>query len=117
MRRRWAFPQKQAKRKFGNKPTEVDGWKFASMDEAKRYQQLKLLKAAGEIMHFDIHPAFHLAPGVRYTADFTVYYHDGTIEVEDVKGGRATATKDFGIRRRLFDGQHPLAPLKIVTNP
>jgi len=111
--RRWQYPR----RKYGNKPTEVDGWKFDSQAEARFYGQLKMLKSAGEVLHFDIHPSFHLAPGVRYTADFMVYYSDGKIEVVDVKGGRATATEAFGIRRRLFDAQHPLAPLQIVTNP
>jgi hypothetical protein len=109
--RRWGF----SARKFNNTPTEVDGWKFDSLSEARHYGRLKLLKSAGEILHFDIHPAFHLAPGVRYTADFMVYYPDGRIEVQDVKGGRATATEAFKVRQRLFDAGHPLAPLVIVT--
>ena len=38
----------QAERKYGNKPTELDGIKFASKREARRYAELRLLEKAAD---------------------------------------------------------------------
>ena len=46
--------------KYGAKPTEVDGIRFASTKEAKRYQELKLLERAGEIINLELQPRFEL---------------------------------------------------------
>lgn len=98
-------------RKYNNHPTKIDGWKFDSKSEAKRYLELKLLKESGEVIGFDVHPSFALTPTVRYVGDFLVYYEDGRIEVEDVK---AIETQAFKIKKRLFNESHPLAPLTII---
>lgn len=92
--------------KYGAKPTEVDGIRFASQKEARRYSELKLLEKAGEIHALAIQPAFPLvAPGKgnggpyeralvgHYKADF-VYCEcrrgakceRTRVVVEDVKG-------------------------------
>lgn len=39
--------------------------------------------------------------GAIYTADFRVTYHDGFVEVIDVKGG--PVERDFGLRKKLFE--------------
>ena len=98
-------------RKYNNIPTEVDGYKFDSLAEARHYQDLLKLKKAGIVLHIDLHPVFILAPGVKYIADFMVYYADGHIEVQDVKG---VETKEFKIKKKLFNSMHPLAPLKLI---
>jgi hypothetical protein len=91
--------------KYKAKRTEVDGITFASQKEARRYQELKLLERAGEIMNLRLQVPYELqAPRIyvggieglktprlpavlgKYVADFT--YHDrrtGYV-VEDVKG-------------------------------
>ena len=46
--------------KFGAKPTTVDGIRFHSQGEAKRYQELRLLEKAGEIESLELQPAFVL---------------------------------------------------------
>lgn len=104
---RWKF----AKLKYNNTPTCIDGWRFDSKAEAARYKQLCLMKMAGEIDHFDIHPVFRLTPEIKYIADFMVYYKNGEIEVEDVKG---IETPEFKLKCKLFDREHPFAPLKII---
>jgi hypothetical protein len=35
--------------KYGNRKTEIDGYLFDSQAEARRYKELKLMQAAGEI--------------------------------------------------------------------
>lgn len=46
--------------KFRNKPTVVDGIKFSSKKEAKRYSILKVCQEMGEIKDLECHPTFPL---------------------------------------------------------
>lgn len=75
--------------KFGAVRTEVDGVKFASKAEARRYQELKLAQACGAISALELQPAFPLtAHGKKlatYIADFR-YHQRGATVIEDVKG-------------------------------
>lgn len=68
----------------------VDGITFDSKKEARRYGELKLLRAAGECW-FLRQPRFDLPGGTKYTADFQVFWKDGRMSVEDVKGYRTAA--------------------------
>lgn len=86
------------RRKYNNVKTEIDGIMFDSKKEAKRYQQLKLLKRAGEITDLRLQVPFILAPQVKYSdalsatpamkyvADFVYTNSNGEQVVEDVKG-------------------------------
>lgn len=76
--------------------TEVDGMKFASKKEAKRYTELRLLEKAGQIEQLQLQVPFPLhAPNKnrdllgKYVADF-VYTEltgqDRIVRVEDAKG-------------------------------
>jgi len=82
---------KKRKSKFGNKTTEVDGIKFDSNREAKRYRELLLMMKAGLIGHLKLQVPYELNAGgthsVVYVADF-VYIDAVTGEtvVEDSKG-------------------------------
>lgn len=77
-------------------PTVVDGIRFDSKKEARRYQELKLLVRAGEISDLELQPRFALsgvshAGGAEkictYVADFQyLNIADGEVVVEDVKG-------------------------------
>lgn len=93
------------------KTTTVDGIKFASLGEARRYQELKLLKQAHIIKDFNIQPEFELIPTYKdeygktvrkkkYVGDFLVYYPDGRIVCEDVKGD--ILTPEFKVKWDLF---------------
>jgi len=107
----WKF---KGKLKYNNTPTYVDGFRFDSKAEARRYQDLKLLQQAGQVEHIDIHPRFYLAPEITYTADFMVYYKNGLIEVEDVKSPATAKKESFKIKQKLFNQLHALAPLRII---
>ena len=93
------------------KSTTVDGIRFASLGEARRYQELKLLKQAHVIKDFQIQPEFELIPTYKdeygktvrkkkYVGDFLVYYPDGRIVCEDVKGD--ILTPEFKVKWDLF---------------
>ena len=95
--------------KYLNIKTKADGITFDSKKEAKRYNELKLLKLAGIIEGFDIKKQFHYtitysANGKTYTrnayyeSDFVVYYKD-RVEVEDVKG---VQTPIFKQKKRIM---------------
>ncbi len=74
-------------------PTEVDGIRFASRMEARRYQELRLMERAGVIRNLQLQTNYRLfVNGVlicRYRPDFE-YDEVATGEhvVEDVKGYR-----------------------------
>lgn len=90
-------------RKYRNIPVEVDGLKFPSKAQARRYGELKMLLGAGKIRDLRHEVTFALygkngGPVCRYRADFT--YNEGGKQIaEDVKG---VATAVFGIKAKLF---------------
>lgn len=87
-----------ARSKYRAQPTVVDGIRFHSAKESRRYAELKLLEKAGEIQYLGLQPVFTLfAPGReagtsvelgRYIADFSYLTKEGVEIVEDVKGVR-----------------------------
>ena len=111
--------------KYNARPTVVDGIRFASQKEARRYQELRLLEQAGQIRHLRCHPRYEIIPAferngekhraAHYTADFE--YRDlvtGEFVAEDVKGGTATQTQAFKLRAKLFRLKYPDYVLRIT---
>lgn len=87
--------------KYSAQATEVDGIRFASKREARRYQELKLLEYAGGIGGLELQPRFPLVVnGVKvgvYVADFQ-YEENGEIVTEDCKGVR---TQVYRLKAKL----------------
>ena len=75
----------QKHRKYGNIKTIVDGIKFDSKKEAKRYGDLKLMEKAGEISVLRLQVKFNLSV-CSYVADFVYYDKTNHLIVEDCKG-------------------------------
>lgn len=109
------IPATVPQHKYHAQATVVDGIRFASRKEARKYCELKLLRQAGEIVDFELQPEFELQPGYRdkhgnwvrpivYRADFRVTYADGRVEVIDTKGHR---TKDYLIKRKMLLYRYP----------
>jgi hypothetical protein len=104
----------RAKHKYSAIPTEVRGIRFASKKEAKRYQELLLMKAQGIVKDIELQPIYLLQEGferngkkhrpINYRADFRVTYFDGTVEVEDVKGYR---TREFDRTEKMLLYRYP----------
>lgn len=112
-------------RKYNNKKVMVDGIKFDSKKEAKRYQELKMLEQAGHITDLKRQAKYVLIPAqyepsdevyvkgkdkgkkkkgrliereCAYYADF-VYTENGKTVVEDTKGVK---TPEYIIKRKLM---------------
>lgn len=106
---------KTAHRKYRNVPTSVKSGeaelRFDSRKEAERFETLKLLLDAGAIRDLRLQQEFTLIEAYttpegkrmraeRYRADFTYYTREGKYVVEDVKGGSATRTKTYEIKKK-----------------
>ena len=91
------------KHKYNAKPKIVDGIRFASTREAKRYAELKLLYRAGKINSLEVQPKYPLeVNGVKictYIGDYRYFDHVGILHVEDVKG---VITPIFKIKAKLM---------------
>ncbi len=91
-------------RKFRNVPCEVDGIKFDSKAEARRYNELKLFVRAGDLSNLELQPKFPLivngALVCTYVADFS-YEQRGYRIIEDVKS-TATKTPQYRIKIKLL---------------
>ena len=88
--------------------TEVDGIRFASRKEARRYQDLMILQRAHKITELELQPKFQLVVnGVkigRYTGDFKYYDNDkGEYVIEDTKG---YPSRDYVLRKKLMLALH-----------
>ena len=117
-----AVGEVKKQRKYHNAPCEVNGIHFDSVKEANRYTELSTLLRAGKIRELKLQPQFTLQESyvtpkgervrsIRYVADFSyerptepdstgrVYWIP---VVEDVKGGNATKTAQYKLKRKLF---------------
>ena len=92
------------KHKFNAVPTERYGIKFPSKLQAKRYDQLQLLKRAGDVVFFLMEVPFNF-PGGKWRCDFMVFWKDGNITVEDVKGYDTAESKRV---RRIVEANYPI---------
>lgn len=98
--------------KYHNKKVEINGIKFDSKKEAKRYNELKWLEKAHLISKLELQKVFELQPKyinnngehirpITYIADF--FYYDNVKNqyiVEDTKGFR---TEVYKIKKKLFE--------------
>ena len=88
--------------KYGSRRTEVDGIKFASAMEARRYQYLKEMEKTGRISDLSLQVRFPFKHDGQlictYVADF-LYIEDGEPIVEDVKG---RVTPVYAIKRKMM---------------
>ena len=111
----------KSRSKYRAIPTVLDGIRFASKGEARRYAELRLLERAGEISCLTLQPSFVLqekftdAAGVKhraikYVGDFK-YLENGRTVVEDFKG---METQAFRIKSKLFRAMYRDVELRIV---
>jgi hypothetical protein len=76
--------------KYHAKKTEYNGRTYDSAKEAHRAYELDMLGRAGHLKGVEYQPVYLCVVNgkkiCKYVADFKVYYTDGRVEVEDVKG-------------------------------
>lgn len=93
------------KHKFHAKPTINDGIHFASKKEAKRYEELRRLQQHGDVLFFLDQVPFRLPGGVKYRCDFMVFWVDGTVTIEDVKGMK---TDMYLTKKKILEALYPI---------
>lgn len=103
--------------KYGNKKVELDGIKFDSKKEMRRYAELKVLEKAGEIRDLQLQVGFILQEGftdqtgkrqqaIKYIADFTYYQQedDGCwyLVIEDVKSPATRKNAVYRLKNKMM---------------
>lgn len=106
--------------KYRNKKVIVEDYVFDSIEESRRYKELKLLLRAGKISNLELQPHFLLQEGfkkngktyrkIEYIADF-IYEENGKTIVEDVKGMQ---TDVFKLKHKLFEKKYQELELRII---
>ena len=96
--------------KFNAVRVETDGIKFASKKESRRYLQLKQLQELGEIIFFLRQVPFYLVGGVKYVCDFQVFWQDGLVTFEDVKGMK---TPTYKAKKKMVEASFPIKIIEI----
>lgn len=80
---------------------------FASRAEARRYGDLQLMRAYGDISELDVHPRFPCKVQGKlvctYIADFAYTDRQRRRVVEDVKGNRLHTDDSSALRRKLAE--------------
>jgi hypothetical protein len=99
------WKQTRRAQKFGNvRVTNADGT-FDSQKEHRRWCELKLLERGGAIRNLEHHVPISIDVNgqhiCKYEADFTYFENDVRI-YEDCKGGSATITDVFRLKRKLI---------------
>jgi hypothetical protein len=85
--------------------TIIDDIKFSSKKEANHYYNLKLLKENGDIVFFLRQVPFHLPGNIKYVCDFMVFWKNGDVTVEDVKGYK---TRLYTTKKKLVESLYPI---------
>ena len=93
------------KHKFNAKPVTDDGIRFASKKEHKRYLELKKLEEIKEVLFFFRQTPIHLPGNVKYVLDFVVFWANGEITFEDVKGMK---TPIYNIKKKQVESIYPI---------
>lgn len=107
--------------KYHAHKTVINGIRFDSKAEANYYLILLDKQRTGEIQGFTLQPKFILQESfkkngktyraITYIADFLITHNDDSVEVIDVKG---VITKEFAIKRKLFEAKFPGLALTLV---
>ena len=109
--------------KFNAKPTTVDGIRFASMAEARRYSELKMLEKAGEIAHLTLQPTFPLyvwdcekkqdVQIGKWIGDFQYWdVAQGKVVIEDVKGVK---TSVYRLKKKIVEHRLGISITEVGT--
>tara|TARA_Y100000385_G_scaffold183686_1_gene189723 strand:- start:6 stop:377 length:372 start_codon:yes stop_codon:yes gene_type:complete len=98
--------------KYRNIPIIVNGIKFDSKAEHKRFTELELLQKAGKIFNLEMQKDFELQPSfmdnqgekrrsIKYIADF-VYKENEIIIVEDLKSKITAKDSTYILKKKML---------------
>lgn len=124
--------------KYKNKKVEIDGIKFDSTKEGKRYEVLKKALSDGLISDLQLQVKYELIPSIKeeyvehlktkdrvktrtlqlpitYTCDFQ-YMKDGELVVEDVKASPKMLPKEFTLKEKLMFWKYRIRIKKVYKD-
>ena len=124
--------------KYKNKNIEIDGIKFDSTKEGKRYLVLKQALYDGKIQDLKLQVKYDLIPAIKeeyvehlktkdrvktrtlqlpitYTCDFQ-YMKDGELVVEDVKASPKMLPKEFTLKEKLMFWKYRIRIKKVYKD-
>lgn len=106
--------------KYKAKRVEIDGHKFPSKAEARRYTTLKERQKQGRISDLKLQPRFKIRNPVTkkvictYVGDFLYRDKGGHIVLEDVKGVR---TDVYALKKKMMAALDVTGPLGDIEYP
>ena len=93
-------------RKFRNIPTIYNGRRYDSKKEAWYAQQLDMFKSVltpeNRVVKWFPQVPFKFKCGTKMIVDFLVCFADGRWELHDTKGGQATKTQVYRIKKKML---------------
>ena len=107
----------QKSSKYHNEPIVVDGIRFDSRKEARRYRNLQVAEQAGVIsdlrrqVRYDLHAVGGLKVAT-YVADH-VYTQDGHTVVEDVKSVATRKLPMYRLKKRWMAAEHGIEIMEV----
>ena len=124
--------------KYGNRKVIIEGIKFDSEREAKRYLTLKEYQNKGDISDLKLQVVYELIPAIKelktvvlktktiqkevtiqqpitYRCDFT-YIHNGVLVVEDIKISPKMLPTEYKLKKKLMRYIHGIT-IKEVFKP
>lgn len=124
--------------KYKNKKIEIDGIKFDSTKEGKRYLVLKQALYDGKIQDLKLQVKYELIPSIKeeyvehlktkdrvktrtlqlpitYTCDFQ-YMKDGELIIEDVKASPKMLPKEFVLKEKLMFWKYRIRIRKVYKD-
>ena len=100
--------------KYRNVKTEIDGIKFDSKKEAAYYSKLKLLKASGDVLAFQMQVRYNFKyNGILlcfYKADFVVKWKTSGEKVIDVKGRKLPM---YNLKKKMMKAFHGIDIMEV----
>lgn len=122
--RHMAAAKPKAAHKYNAKRAELDGHRFDSQAEARRYAELRLMEREGLVHDIRLQPRFVLQESfkdttgaryraIEYRADFQYTETSGCVVVEDVKG---VDTPVWKLKEKLFRKRYPQVELRVIRN-
>ena len=99
--------------KYNNQKIEIDGLKFDSIKESRRYAELKQMEKSGIIHDLNMQVAFILQEGfrdkngnkqqpIKYIADFTYYDEEDKLIIEDVKSPATRKNAVYRLKKKMM---------------
>jgi len=106
------FKLKKKRQRYPHKITFVDGIKFHSQDEARRYKELIIQEKGEVIQNLILQPRFliqepYVYRGAKvrkaeYVADFMYNNKKGEVIVEDVKSKHTATDELYRLKKKLM---------------